>query len=263
LVLYDKQLTLVGDDSMTTIISGHNSGRVLLLYANSMLTMRGVTIRDGRIADNQGGGIYNDGILTIDRSRIVDNTASVSGGGIANFGTLSISRSTLAGNRVMLGNGGAIVNGGQVTVSTSIIVGNHAEGSGGGIYHSVGAFSMTNSIVTNNRADLAGGGIANFDHMELANSTISANSTAGAGGGVLNGGHVTVASLSLTNNRATDGSSIYNGGTLVIDSAITSGAKGSATCTNWGVVFFRSMNLRSDTHCGPIAPRSLNGSGAR
>ena len=249
LTLYDKQVVLVGEDAATTIVSGNNAGRVLALYANSALTMTNITIRNGKVTDNQGGGIYNDGLLVIDRSRIVNNSASVSGGGIANFGTLRISHSTIAGN-TSPGNGAGIVNGGRMTITASMFFGNYAKGRGGAIYHSVGTFVLTASSVTNNRADFAGGGIANFDRMIITGSTVSANKTAGAGGGVLNGGQMTLMNLTMTSNRASDGDSYYNAGTLVMGSANLVGSASSVNCTNWGVVFLVKPNLHSEADCG-------------
>jgi predicted outer membrane repeat protein len=253
LTLYDKQISLVGEDAATTIVSGNNEGRVLSLYANSALTMTNITIRNGKVTDNQGGGIYNDGLLVIDKSRIVNNSASVSGGGIANFGTLRISRSTIAGN-TSPGNGAGIVNGGRMTITASTFFGNYAKGRGGAIYHSVGTFVLTASSVTNNRADFAGGGIANFDRMIITGSTVSANKTAGAGGGVLNGGQMTLMNLTMTSNRASDGDSYYNGGTLVMGSTKLVGGDSSVNCTNWGVVFLVKPNLHGAADCGSTSP---------
>lgn len=254
LTFYDRQLTLTGEDAATTILSGDNAGRVLILYANSRLTLTNVTVRDGRVADNQGGGIYNDGVLIIDSSRVIDNRASVAGGGIANFGTLAITHSIVSGNSAYLGNGGGIVNGGQLTVTAATVAGNYASGRGGGVYHSVGAFTMIDSTVANNRADFAGGGIANFDRMSTTNSRISTNTTNGAGGGVLNGGHLTVASSTLTNNRASDGASLYNSGTLVMADTSMAGNAGGRPCTNLGIVISFGGRLENGAYCGPIAP---------
>ncbi len=253
LTFYDKQVTLAGEDAATTIISGSNTGRVLFLFANSALTVTNLTIRDGRVADNQGGGIYNDGVLVIDAVRILNNSAEVSGGGIANFGALRISRSVIAGN-ASRGNGAGIVNGGRSIITASAIFGNHAQGRGGGIYHSVGAFVLTASRVVNNRADFAGGGVANFDRMVITGSTVAANRTSGAGGGILNGGQVTLLNLTVTGNRAGDGDSYYNGGTLVMGNTRLVGDNDGVNCTNWGVVLLVTSQQQHDAGCGASAP---------
>ncbi|MEZ4862052.1 MAG: choice-of-anchor Q domain-containing protein [Caldilineaceae bacterium] len=257
LSLYDKQLTIHGADAATTVLDGGNDGRVLFLYANTALTLTNVTVRNGRIADNQGGGIYSDGVLTLDASRVMSNSASVSGGGIANFGVMVISNSVITDNDTYFGNGGGIVNGGQLTVTASTIAGNHAQTRGGGIYHSVGVLTLANSTVTNNYGDFAGGGIANFDRMSSVNSTISGNFTEGAGGGILNGGRLAVVNLTVADNHAGDGNSLYNSGTLTATNTImTDGAIGK-NCTNWGIVNSLGANLERAANCGFTAANDL------
>lgn len=254
LALYDKALTINGADAATTILSGGNRGRVLFLYANTTLTLTNMTIRDGFVPDNQGGGIYNDGHLTLLSSQVISNEASVSGGGIANFGTLRIDQSVIGGNRSAPGNGGGIVNGGRLTVTASTITDNYAEGRGGGLYHSVGTARLIDSTVAQNRADFAGGGIANFDRMSSMNSTISTNTTDGAGGGLLNGGQIRITNLTIAGNLAGDGNSFYNSGFLTMTNTILADGAVGKNCTNWGVVASLGQNLESDANCGLTAP---------
>lgn len=249
LAFYAKQVTLAGADAATTIISGGHTGRVLFLFANSTLTVTNLTIRDGRVADNQGGGVYNDGVLVIDAGRILDNSAGLAGGGIANFGALHISRSLIGGNRSG-GNGGGIVNGGRAHIAESVFLGNYAAGRGGGIYHSVGSFVLTAGRVIDNRADFAGGGIANFDRMIVAGSTVTANTTSGAGGGILNGGRITLLNLTAADNQAGDGDSYYNAGTLVMGNTRLTGDSDGVNCTNWGVVLLIHPHQQHDAGCG-------------
>ena len=50
-------------------------------------------------APADGGGIYNDGTLTVSNSTFAGNSASSgSGGGIYNHGTVTVSNSTFSGN---------------------------------------------------------------------------------------------------------------------------------------------------------------------
>ena len=63
-----------------------------------------VTVKKSKIADNttdgNGGGIFNNGILSVINSQIIDNTADIAGGAIFNDvkGTLSLFRSEVFGN---------------------------------------------------------------------------------------------------------------------------------------------------------------------
>jgi hypothetical protein len=254
LSLYDRRITITGAGAAKTIVSGDNEGRVLLLYANSTLTLSNITLRGGKVADNQGGGIYNDGVLIVNDAHIVDNRASVAGGGIANFGTLVLNDSLVVENSAYMGNGGGIVNGGRLYVMDSTIKDNNASARGGGIYHSVGTFTLLRSKVVNNRAAAGGGGVANFDFMSTADTQITANTTDGAGGGILNGGHLTAVNTTFSGNRADDGNSLYNSGTLVFGSIESAASGDGVDCTNMGLMVPLLPGSDGDTPCGPLQP---------
>ncbi|MFN8464938.1 MAG: hypothetical protein U0X20_05280 [Caldilineaceae bacterium] len=256
LSLYDRRISIIGAGAAKTVISGANEGRILQLYANSTLTLANVTLRSGKIANNQGGGIYNDGVLIVNDAHIMDNRASVAGGGIANFGTLVLNDSLVSGNSAYMGNGGGIVNGGRLYVTDSTIEDNNASVRGGGIYHSVGTFTLLRSKVANNRAATGGGGIANFDFMSTSDTKITANTTDGAGGGILNGGHLTAVNVTFSGNRADDGNSLYNSGTLVFGTTISTASGDGTDCTNWGLIVPLLSGSDGDTLCGPLHPDS-------
>jgi hypothetical protein len=109
-------------------------------------------------------------------------------------------------------------------------------------------------MVADNRAAFGGGGVANFDFMSTAGSTIVANVTDGAGGGILNGGHLTAVDLTLKDNRADDGSSLYNSGTLVLGAITASSDSDSAECTSWGIVIPLLSPSKRGTLCGSAIP---------
>jgi hypothetical protein len=133
-----------------------------LTVSNSMV--------NGNSTANTGGGIYNDGTLTVNNSTISDNAATDYGGGIFNdnAGTLTVNNSTFSGNSVSL-SGGAIDNLATLTVNDSTISGNTATtGDGGGIY-TAGSLTIGNSIVSGNTAP------ANATFDDLYNSATQIN----------------------------------------------------------------------------------------
>ena len=131
----------------------------------------------------------------------ISNGNSSSGGGILNNGTLTLKNSTVRNNSTTNGNGGGILNSGSTLSLTSSTVSNNITngGSGAGVYVSAGTVSLTNSTLSGNQATTVGattnpdpgqgGGLFNNGGtVSLANSTVSANITTGGGSGAVGGG---------------------------------------------------------------------------
>ena len=185
-------LRLVGAGAATTVIDGNDSDTVLDIKKTYTVEITELTIMNGHAPDETsqelgwpGGGIYNDGTMTITNTTITGNRAGdvlISnpnfcdaglGGGIANFGTMTITNTTITGNRggdvkgdntCSGGSGGAIFNAGSstMTITNTTITGNRAgdvvsctkdcyAGVGGGISDD-GTMTITNTTITGNRA---------------------------------------------------------------------------------------------------------------
>jgi hypothetical protein len=251
------------------LISGNNASRVFFVISDANLTISGVTITKGNGTsttfsgfNGDGGGIFNNGSLTLINSSVNGNTASSQGGGIRiNGGTLILTNSTVNGNTT-IGLGGGIFGCCPITVTNSTISDNTA-GTAGGIY-SVGALTLTNSIVNGNRANnSAGGGIYLESISTVTNSTVSNNTAAEAGGGVYNA----TSSLTLTNstvsgNTASAGGGIFNsvvGGLTLTNSTVSSntGANSGGGIFNSGVLQLTSVtvtnNRSTNTGCTDCA----------
>ena len=149
-------------------------------------TLRGdpppsLTIINSIIAENTGGGIFNDidATLTVTGSVIAENTGS----GIFNRGLMTVSDSTVSGNEAT--KGGGIFNEGspwlaQFTITSTTISENLATSEGGGLYNigslSGGQYAISNSTISGNTSVLGGGGIRDFfGQVEIVSSTISGN----------------------------------------------------------------------------------------
>lgn len=138
------------------------------------VAIRDVTVQNGYIDYNSGGGLYIDRAgVSIDNSTIQSNTATYawSGGGIMAYDTrLEISGNLLRGNQATGTNGG----------------------SGGGIETSMGQLILRDSRIENNIAALYGGGLNVTDYVSIHNSVIHNNRLVGivdscnelSGGGV-------------------------------------------------------------------------------
>jgi hypothetical protein len=156
-------------------IDGNQGGTVFTTNPGTNVRLRALTIQGGR--GTTGGGILNNGTLTLDTSSVLNN-------------------STVAG-----GNGGGIYNGGTLTVIASTI-GHNSAGSGGGIF-SAGILTLTaSSIDTNTATGLGGGLLITGSHAQtISNSTIAGNSGA-AGGGIDNQGKLALLNSTVANNVA-------------------------------------------------------------
>jgi hypothetical protein len=154
-------LKMIGSGAKTTIIDGGGVNTVVTISsANAHVTLSKLTIRNGLAS--QGGGINNNGTLTINNSTISGNIASDAGGGIAcsNYGAprLIIKRSTITANSSGVGGGVAIF---QCTakIKNSTISGNSANDWGGGFYYFEATATINNVTVSGNSAP-SGGGVA-------------------------------------------------------------------------------------------------------
>lgn len=138
-----------------TVLDGQESAESLFFVAaGTIVAIHNVTIQNGD-SDGGGGGIHNEGRLTVAFSTVTANEAtgppaSQHGGGIYNAidGELFVSESTIAGNEA-LGNGGGIYNLGVLHVFVSTIEGNTAGNNGGGIWNSGQAEVFAGTIAGN------------------------------------------------------------------------------------------------------------------
>jgi CSLREA domain-containing protein len=96
----------------------------------------------------QGGGIYNDGILVLSNSIIDANTADVLGGGLVNsapgVGKATIENVTFSRNTSLEYSGTGIYSTSPITLTNATIV--HNFGTGAGFYYS-GPSNLKNTII--------------------------------------------------------------------------------------------------------------------
>ncbi|HVG33171.1 MAG TPA: cadherin-like domain-containing protein, partial [Pyrinomonadaceae bacterium] len=216
-LLIEKNLTIEGPgaDQLTIQRDSADTANFRIFTVDACTAwISGLTISNGKVTGGAGGGILNEGTLTLTDSVISHNSANL-GGGIRNLGTLNIKGSTLSSNSAtgFGGLGGAISNAVAATamvISNSTISNNSAVNTGGAI-HTASATVIINTTIANNSAG-SGGGIRNLALLGISNSTISTNSAV-EGGGILSSlGAVGLTNVTITNNRATDTSANAGGG---------------------------------------------------
>ena len=214
--------------------------RIFTVAAGAEVTIGGLTLTGGRAPDELGPG----GFLR------------TNGGGVLNEGTLSINKSVLAGNSaadfgdgpVQVGFGGGIFNSGTLAVTRSILRDNKAPfGGGGGILNSGTLSLVQSSILNNSGASGASGGIGNSGTLTILASTLAGNTSTNSGGAIDSiGGTASIAGSTFIGNSAGSGGAIYNqDGSLAIVNSTFSGnlaigfpaADGSIGLADGGAIF--------------------------
>lgn len=260
-----KTITILGPGPQGVTIDAGGDSRVIGVGAAGSLVMKDVTLTGGEAVE--GGGLWLEGDVTLERVVVTGNTATAEGGGIfvngdltlidskvlnnrANYGggiytldpsaTITISRSTVAGNTTVVfgGKGGGIATKSRLDIDHSTISGNTST-FGGGIYVYEGTTTLVNSTVSGNDAENNGGGIYAFDGaVELTHSTVTANYSSAGGGLLWDSG----ADISFT-------SSIIAGN--------TEGGTDHANCWIDGNPDYAGTNVSNDTSCGAASATML------
>lgn len=183
------QITISGDNNTDSDPDG--DVRVFYIGSSVTATLNKLIITKA-FSNASGGGVLNDGTLTIINSVFTENTVdNNAGGAIMNntSGILTITDSTFSGNAAY--DGGAIGNFNQMTIVNSTFSDNSSADSGGAIYTtgSVPALTqtITNSTFSGNSSSTngfsgSGGAIFSSRTQTITNSTFSGNSSLYVGG---------------------------------------------------------------------------------
>lgn len=182
-----SNITIVGPGAGRLSISGNDLVPVLSIGADAIVTISGVTIRDGnstvlRPVNARGAGIYNYGDLTLNDCAVINNR----GGGIESTGTIQINRCTIARNTASSGLPGEYQG---ISRAAGIVA------VGGTISHSTIADNQgTNDERVETRAAVLAGGLATYGSLKVTGCTIAGNSVDGATEAPMAGG---IANLSI------------------------------------------------------------------
>ena len=224
--IYNLNGVLSVDDS---VLSGNSAPVGGGIFNQGTLTVTGCTLSGNSATDptRGGGAIANDAnrTATVTGSTLTGNSAVNHGGGIDTEGTLTLSNSTLSGNSASYGGGIEVSSSGGVSGTLTVIdctlSGNSATNAGGGIDNN-GTLTVTDSTLFGNSTTNTGGGIDNNGTLTVTDCTLFGNSAANTGGGIFNKGTLTVTDCTVSANFASSGGGLYN----------ASNASGPATLGN-------------------------------
>ena len=188
------------------------------IYNGGLLAAQGVRLRYNNAVGDDGGGLANvDGVALLERTSVDHNRAESVGAGVFSDGNgvTSLTNARVADNTSNV-NGGGLYNGrSAVYVQHTDVSHNTAETFGGGFLNSLGQLVVDGSRVNANVAGIAGGGLYNGSGQAvLRNSEIDLNraiSTMGKGAGITNSS----GSVRLTHARVAENlSTLAPGGIL-------------------------------------------------
>jgi hypothetical protein len=270
-VAVSNDVRIVGAGSDTTTIQGTSEASVIRVGSKANVAIAGVTITGGggsrtRYGTTGGGGILNEGELTLSDSVVRGNTvATGEGGGIFSHVSkpLTIRNSVIEENQATDG-GGIYVGNGDVVMENTTVAFNRSTRNGGGISYQGGeTLRLERSDVSNNRADMFGGGIATSSEVVLIDSDVIENRATNAGG--IAGGREqlkVVRSTIRDNVSAGSGGGIRvgSGGVALVDSFVE---KNRVTGANGGGIFTNNLSgdvsLKNTTVSGNVAAQDGGG----
>jgi len=246
-----------GANSLTirrSTAGGTPNFRIFTTNSGTVITISGLTVTNGRTADglpgasfgglgDSGGGILNNGALTLTDVVVTGNRTGDGGtggsstggfggfgGGIASSGPLTMTNTTVSNNTA--GNGAVGFFGGS-------------GGRGGGIYFSGSALTMTNCSVIGNTAGNGIGGTSG-----------GSSGTGGDGGGInAEKGPLNLTNVIISGNHAGDGAQTIS----------SSGGNGGGMLTFPGVVTTMTNCTVSNNNTGQggtgFSPQGGSGGG--
>jgi len=154
------------------------------IYSNGQVNLERSEVRHCQ-ANNDGGGIYSKYDTTLINTSILRNKANNSGGGVAveGYSNLTLHRSKIVSN-VAKGTAGGTRVGSQLIASYSLWQKNEAKDCGAASLSAPGMFGASKenyrhlilaSTVSDNQATEGTGGVCNQYELDVVNSTFSGN----------------------------------------------------------------------------------------
>jgi uncharacterized repeat protein (TIGR01451 family)/CSLREA domain-containing protein len=218
-LVISEQLTVNGGGQATTIVDGQAADRVFDINTGITVNMSGLTVRNGDIGGGDGGGIRNDGSLTLTNVTVSDNVAT-KGGGIHSDGAataLFFVNVTVTDNTAEEGGGIYLKTAGAALTMTGGSISDNAatDKDGGGIRNDRGNVTLTGVTVSGNTAEKKGGAINSKESeavLNITNSTFAQNTAKDKGGAINNekGSTITIDASTFDDNTGKKGGAIHS-----------------------------------------------------
>jgi predicted outer membrane repeat protein len=193
-------------------LSGGNAISLFQVYGGSTFAVNDITLARGY---GQYGAVQNFGIMKVNNSQLLNNTATLSGGGIDNYGQVSFSNALVANNSAAQFGGGLNLVSGDVTITNTRFISNTAT-SGGGIAVGIGVtLTVNSSLFSGNQATdtfAQGGGIRSAGALVISDTLLTENHSSRAGGIFVASGTTKVSRSTFSYNYGAYGGGIRQEG---------------------------------------------------
>ncbi|MCL2004973.1 MAG: right-handed parallel beta-helix repeat-containing protein [Planctomycetaceae bacterium] len=247
-------VTILSFGSYQLTIDGNGESRIINIASSTEAILAGLTITNSLATDSGGirqwyqfgggGGIHNNGVLTVINCAIVGNFATVVvddiyynnyGGGIYNRASLTVINSRISNNDADGAYGGALQYRGTLAIDNSTV----SDNSSSGVLLAGGTAVITDSVISNNSS--IGIFVPWSGELIVMNSHIVEN----IGGGISSSGMATITSSTVIGNTSTWGSGGI-AGSATINNSIIAGNYNATSRGNIGGTFNGSNNLIGD-----------------
>ncbi|MDO5850962.1 MAG: Ig-like domain repeat protein, partial [Methanobacteriaceae archaeon] len=201
-IIINKTIIINGNGYNITGTSsdGLITGRIFNIMGIGNLTLKNITLTQGKITDASGGAIVNEkGILIIINSTLTNNSAER--GGAIYGGYSNITGSNFINNTSEYG---SAIEGDYNSIVDSDFINNNVKYSGGAIKG--GYSNITGSSFINNTAN--DGGAIEGDYNNITGTNFINNTAASYAGGAIIGEYNTIIDSSFINNNAEQGGAI-------------------------------------------------------
>lgn len=205
-----KEVVIDGGGKIT--ISGGNSSAFFQVFSNQKLTLRRLTLSNGKFAGGYPLEIFGE--ATLDRVTMRNNQTDSSGGVVTVYNRLLVQNSIFQSNSAtstpsIAAKGAAIsIEGGTVEVHNSTFSGNTVSGNtgtGGAISVNSGTLLVSGSDFHNNSAPDGGAIYLAQNTQVTVTQTLFDNNSGGYGGAIESWGTLNLEYSTLSNNKATVG----------------------------------------------------------
>lgn len=256
-------VTIQGQGMTATTVDGGKAGSVFTINPGITVTIRNLNITGGKAS--YGGGIYSSSKLTITNSLLSENEAEEQGGAIYSEGIITpIDDPTLILDRVVLKNNtaryAAGINAGcnsvllkETTISSNVAA---DDSSGGGVAQGCtqGKMRVLRSTISNNHAGGGAGISFSGERLEVINSTISGNTALHSAAISTFVKTIVIRNSTVTGNVGASGGALR--GLFTFVNTIIAG-NGPTNCE--GQITTQGYNLSSDFSCNLFLASDMQG----